>query len=195
MPLAPRRPRSVEPSPPSSRGAIARRATSIYVQPIPTDRSRGSTMHPAPYLRRLALRPGAIPKTPSFPLSLPFVPTLDIAFPSAVTFLVGENGSGKSTVIEAIADLSRLPVSGGGRNEIGDTHGPGARASSHPRSGRRSRARPAKATSFAPSFRPTSRRSSINGATTQTSGATRTHATADARCTRDRTVKPSSRCS
>jgi predicted ATPase len=36
---------------------------------------------------------------------------------AVVTFFVGENGTGKSTVIEAIAALCRLPVSGGGRNE------------------------------------------------------------------------------
>ena len=49
---------------------------------------------------------------------------LDIEFTSPVTFFVGENGTGKSTVIEAIAALSRLPVSGGGRNELAGNHGP-----------------------------------------------------------------------
>src|SRR5262249_50644588 len=34
------------------------------------------------------------------------------------------NGSGKSTVVEAIADLCRLPVAGGGRNELAERHGP-----------------------------------------------------------------------
>jgi predicted ATPase len=59
-----------------------------------------------------------------YPFSLPIVRGLDIEFTSPVTFFVGENGTGKSTVIEAIAALSRLPVSGGGRNELSGTHGP-----------------------------------------------------------------------
>jgi len=48
----------------------------------------------------------------------------DEVLTSAVTFFVGENGTGKSTVIEAIAALCRLPVSGGSRNELSAHHGP-----------------------------------------------------------------------
>jgi predicted ATPase len=47
-----------------------------------------------------------------------------LEFRGPVTFFVGENGTGKSTLIEAIAALSRLPVSGGGPNELADNHGP-----------------------------------------------------------------------
>jgi len=57
---------------------------------------------------------------------LPFVRQLDLRFESPVTFFVGENGTGKSTLIEAIASLCRLPVSGGGRNELAGRHGPDA---------------------------------------------------------------------
>jgi predicted ATPase len=60
----------------------------------------------------------------SYPFNLPFVANLDLEFSHPVAFFVGENGSGKSTLIEAIAELCRLPVSGGGRNELADTHGP-----------------------------------------------------------------------
>jgi predicted ATPase len=42
-----------------------------------------------------------------------------------VAFLVGENGTGKSTLLEAIADLCGFPVSGGGKNESADCHGLG----------------------------------------------------------------------
>jgi predicted ATPase len=38
--------------------------------------------------------------------------------------LVGENGSGKSTLIEGIASVCRLPVSGGGRQDLSAQHGP-----------------------------------------------------------------------
>jgi predicted ATPase len=56
----------------------------------------------------------------NYPLNLPFVRDLDISFKRPVTFFVGENGTGKSTLVEAIADLCRLPLSGGGRNELGE---------------------------------------------------------------------------
>jgi predicted ATPase len=65
---------------------------------------------------------------PAFPLSLPFVAQLNLSFPTPVTFFVGENGSGKSTVIEAIAELSGLRVAGGGRNELSGLHGPHRRS-------------------------------------------------------------------
>lgn len=76
------------------------------------------------YLTRVQTMPERIPAECSFPLSLPFVRTLDLAFTKPVTFFVGENGTGKSTLLEAIAVLCRLPVSGGGRSELADRHGP-----------------------------------------------------------------------
>src|SRR6478609_1498100 len=79
---------------------------------------------PVPYLDRLSLRPGVELETATYPGSLPFLPTLDLRFTRPVTFFVGENGSGKSTLVEAIAELCRLPVAGGGRNELGHSHSP-----------------------------------------------------------------------
>jgi predicted ATPase len=78
----------------------------------------------APYLQSLSVRDDKVLDYSCFPFNLPFLPTLDIRFPTPVTFFAGENGSGKSTVIEAIAEICRLPVSGGGRNELAGTHGP-----------------------------------------------------------------------
>ncbi len=72
----------------------------------------------------LALFENGLGDTSVFPYSLPFLPNLHLEFPTHVTFFVGENGSGKSTLLEAIADICRLPVSGGGKNELGQTHGP-----------------------------------------------------------------------
>jgi predicted ATPase len=77
----------------------------------------------APYLDRLRLKEGAVDGE-NYPFHLPQMRTLDVELTSAVTFFVGENGTGKSTVIEAIAGLCRLPVSGGSRNDLADRHGP-----------------------------------------------------------------------
>jgi predicted ATPase len=76
-----------------------------------------------PYLVRLQMNEGAADGG-EYPFNLPLVRCLDIEFTSPVAFFVGENGTGKSTVIEAIAALCQLPVSGGGRNELADNHGP-----------------------------------------------------------------------
>jgi predicted ATPase len=78
-----------------------------------------------PFLQRLSLKESAA-LTDAFPTNLPFVPSLDIRFTTAVTFFVGENGSGKSTVLEAIATLCGLPATGGGRNELADLRAPGS---------------------------------------------------------------------
>jgi predicted ATPase len=55
------------------------------------------------HLRSIDIRPQA-KKLEGFPFSLPVVRKFkEIKFKSPVTFLVGENGSGKSTVLEAVA--------------------------------------------------------------------------------------------
>jgi predicted ATPase len=77
-----------------------------------------------PYLLGVRLVPERLSSTDTFPFNLPFLPSLHLEFRSRVTFFVGENGSGKSTLLEAIASLCRLPVSGGGRNELSATHAP-----------------------------------------------------------------------
>ena len=81
-------------------------------------------MTDVPYLLSLKLVPERLSSTESFPFNLCFIPTLDLHFKAPVTFFVGENGSGKSTLLEAIASLCRLPVSGGGRNELSAGHAP-----------------------------------------------------------------------
>jgi predicted ATPase len=79
---------------------------------------------PVPYLLGVRVVPERLSSRDQFPFSLSFLSTLDLTFKTPVTFFVGENGSGKSTFLEAIAVLCRLPVSGGGRNEISSLHGP-----------------------------------------------------------------------
>lgn len=85
--------------------------------------SKASHTGEAPFLIRLCVKDEAVTHQ-RYPFHLPILRHLDITFTAPVTFFVGENGSGKSTVIEAIAALSRLPVSGGSRNELAASHGP-----------------------------------------------------------------------
>jgi predicted ATPase len=77
----------------------------------------------ARYLVGLQLARGAV-DTEAYPFNLPAIRSLDVRFLRPVTFFVGENGTGKSTVIEALAELCGFPASGGGCNEFGAKHGP-----------------------------------------------------------------------
>lgn len=78
----------------------------------------------APYLQRIQLLPERVKDGDRYPFTVPGVLTLDVSFRRPVTFLVGENGSGKSTIIEAIAGLLKLPLSGGGTTDKGLSYGP-----------------------------------------------------------------------
>ncbi len=65
----------------------------------------------APFLRAITRR-GEGDAT-HFPFTVPVIRSLEtLAFPTAVTFFVGENGSGKSTLLEGIAAAARLPAVG-----------------------------------------------------------------------------------
>jgi predicted ATPase len=69
-----------------------------------------------PYLARASLRPGfAVPDR--YPFDIPAVRAIgEIDFHPSVTFFVGENGSGKSTVMEALAMALDFGPEGGTRN-------------------------------------------------------------------------------
>lgn len=55
--------------------------------------------------------------TDRYPFCIPFIKNLDeITFPHQVTFFVGENGSGKSTILEAIAAKANFGPEGGSKN-------------------------------------------------------------------------------
>jgi predicted ATPase len=70
-----------------------------------------------PYLRALSIRPDADIVPSRYPFSIPAVRDMDaLSFHPDVTFFVGENGAGKSTVLEAIAVAMGLPAEGGSRN-------------------------------------------------------------------------------
>lgn len=64
------------------------------------------------HLRSIALRRDS-PLPKGFPFDVPVIQHLDhLHFSQPLTFFVGENGSGKSTVLEAIAVAAELPTIG-----------------------------------------------------------------------------------
>ncbi len=69
------------------------------------------------FLRAVEWKSGQAPPVRSYPYTLPAVRQLDrLTFHPAVTYLVGENGSGKSTILEAIAVAWGFNPEGGTRN-------------------------------------------------------------------------------
>lgn len=75
------------------------------------------TMQAKPYLRSIALVRDRIPSFDAYPFNIPAVRTLTtLDFHPDVTFLVGENGTGKSTLVEAIALAIGFGPEGGTRN-------------------------------------------------------------------------------
>lgn len=74
-------------------------------------------MEAKPYLRDIELKRDKIESFEEYPFSLPVVRELDfLTFNADVTFFVGENGTGKSTLIEAIATAMGLNPEGGNKN-------------------------------------------------------------------------------
>ena len=84
------------------------------------------TSLPPPYLKRVWLDDGADHDRQSYPLCLPLFADghFDFTFDTPVTIMVGENGVGKSTLLEGIAVLAGFDEGGGG---------PGYRAIDHSR--------------------------------------------------------------
>jgi predicted ATPase len=71
---------------------------------------------PAPYLKRLWLDPDKVPDASVYPFCLPFLQRgFDLQFDHAITIIVGENGTGKSTLLEGLAALAGYDEAGGGK--------------------------------------------------------------------------------
>ncbi|QWG10936.1 AAA family ATPase [Bradyrhizobium sediminis] len=71
---------------------------------------------PAPYLRRVWLDPARIADREAYPFCLPFLgDEFELSFDRAITIIVGENGTGKSTFLEGIAVLAGYDEAGGGK--------------------------------------------------------------------------------
>jgi predicted ATPase len=74
-------------------------------------------MEAKPYLREISLKRERLPELDHYPFCIPAVRELDgLSFHPDVTFFVGENGSGKSTILEAIAMALGLGPEGGTKN-------------------------------------------------------------------------------
>jgi predicted ATPase len=80
-----------------------------------TRRRRGTSL-PAPYLKRIWLDRERVPDPAAYPFCLPFLRDgFDLEFDQAITIVVGENGTGKSTLLEGIAALAGYDEAGGGK--------------------------------------------------------------------------------
>ena len=71
---------------------------------------------PAPYLRRVWLEPSRIADRATYPFCLPFLQDeFELSFDRSITIIAGENGTGKSTLLEGIAVLAGYDEAGGGK--------------------------------------------------------------------------------
>jgi predicted ATPase len=78
-------------------------------------RERTSAL-PSPYLKRIWLDETKVPDPEVYPFCLPFLKgEFSLEFDRAVTIIVGENGTGKSTLLEGIAALAGYDEAGGGK--------------------------------------------------------------------------------
>src|SRR6202163_2235379 len=97
--------------------------------PMASRRNRTIDM-PAPYLRRVWLDTSRVADPAAYPFCLPFLSKgFELDFDRAVTIIVGENGTGKSTLLEGIAALAGYDEAGGGKGYMPVDHSRGLAAS------------------------------------------------------------------
>ncbi len=78
---------------------------------------------PAPYLRRIWLDPSRIDDRAAYPFCLPFLhDDFELSFDRSITIIAGENGTGKSTLLEGIAVLAGYDEAGGGKGYMPVDH-------------------------------------------------------------------------
>ncbi len=78
---------------------------------------------PAPYLKRIWLEPSRITDREAYPFCLPLLrDDFELSFDRAITIIVGENGTGKSTLLEGIAALAGYDEAGGGKGYMPVDH-------------------------------------------------------------------------
>jgi len=80
-------------------------------------RSNRHTSLPPPYLKKIWVDDEQVPDREAYPFCLPMFrePGFELEFDNPVTIIVGENGTGKSTLLEGIATLAGFEEGGGGR--------------------------------------------------------------------------------
>ncbi|MFY0613110.1 MAG: AAA family ATPase [Hyphomicrobiaceae bacterium] len=87
-------------------------------------RKQESTL-PAPYLKRVWLDADRIDGPKTYPFVLPFLKDgFELEFEHRITIIAGENGVGKSTLLEGLAALAGFGMQGGNRDHArphGDT--------------------------------------------------------------------------
>jgi predicted ATPase len=78
----------------------------------------------APYLKRIWLDPERVEDDGAYPFSLPLFRQKDfeLNFETPVTIIVGENGTGKSTLLEGIASMAGYDDAGGGQGYMPVDH-------------------------------------------------------------------------
>jgi len=78
---------------------------------------RKKTGTPGPFVRTVELVRERIEQPKKYPYSIPAVRALDrLELHPKVTFLIGENGTGKSTILEALAVACGMNAEGGSQN-------------------------------------------------------------------------------
>ena len=78
---------------------------------------------PAPYLKRIWLDSARVSDPAAYPFCLPFLQgEFELNFDHAITIIVGENGTGKSTLLEGIAVLAGYDEAGGGKGYVPVDH-------------------------------------------------------------------------
>jgi predicted ATPase len=86
-------------------------------------RKRTGTSLPAPYLKRLWLDETLVTDPAAYPFCIPLLrPPFELEFRHPITILVGENGTGKSTLLEGIAKLAGYDEAGGGKGYMPVDH-------------------------------------------------------------------------
>ena len=78
----------------------------------------------APYLKRILLEPTRVADWETYPWNLPIFGSreFEFEFTAPITIIVGENGTGKSTLLEAIGALAGYDEAGGGKGYMPVDH-------------------------------------------------------------------------